>query len=47
MRDYFVKHALRHPAFKFMTPVEVVQSIENRLWNVIQKTEGKVTAKGL
>jgi hypothetical protein len=37
MRDFFVKQAMRHQAFKFMSPVEVVQSVENRLWNIIQR----------
>lgn len=36
LRDHFVKQAMRHPAFRFMTPVEVVQSVENRLWSIVQ-----------
>lgn len=37
MRDAFVKQALEHPAFQFMTDVEVSQSIENRIWSILQR----------
>lgn len=43
-RDRYVKEALHHPAstaFRFMTPVEVVQSIENRLWSLLHKKKAE------
>lgn len=44
MRDHFIKQALQHPVFRSMTPMRVMQSIENRLWTIIcqrQEATGK------
>ncbi|OQW34809.1 MAG: hypothetical protein A4E19_18005 [Nitrospira sp. SG-bin1] len=32
--EKFVRQALTHPAFVFMSPSEIRQSIENRLWSI-------------